>query len=636
MIKFITNNLNKFCSIFASTSITDKAYYKLILLISVFFTPITFLFFFQDAFFTGIGYVDPFGYIGYGYSYIDSSYLSSYYKISRLPWILVQFLFRNLFNDDLSSYILHFTIYSSASYFIFKIADKNFGTISAFFSATITPILLYFYSGSPDYHNNFAAVLFLALIFYVINAVSKSKDDSKFFILLGGIYSLIVHTNLLSSLDVIIYVLCFYVALKINQKKPIFNLIVKKTLLTISGFLIFTLILCLVNYFVGRDFFFMKVLWEFTINFSQIDHNGWLPLDKFIRSSVNLSNLFAMFLFSLFMAGYLMVKKNHLKNPITFFANLAFIFVSLELLITHNLKANNIHLSYISFNYLVPFLLTLSVNLGFVFDNENTNYNKRKILLIALILISSILLTNIFIIPNIYINHNFLENSFIYLSILWIIALYIMFFFRQRLAHNIKFKSLIIVFILYFIFFLANFMPQISRENNKITYVVGSYLCNPAKSITKSFIELGNHLKKYKTDFTGNGNVFIWYNKNQHVKYNNCYKGYNHSYPAMYAGINFGSSGNSAYPIDDVWKEGGINEIDNLWIEDGDNWFKTYFLTKNKHPRVLALLTYDKNDVTKMINKMKSHGINFTLSENRKIMTDAFMLQYYILVENKQ
>src|SRR2546428_12965799 len=59
--------------------------------------------------FTQLGWIDPWYYVGYGYHYLDPSYENHYYKISRLPWILVQFVFRQSLEPVSASYAIQFT-----------------------------------------------------------------------------------------------------------------------------------------------------------------------------------------------------------------------------------------------------------------------------------------------------------------------------------------------------------------------------------------------------------------------------------------------------------------------------------------------------------------------------------------------
>lgn len=630
--------------------LSDKFLNKAILLIAVFFAPVSFLFFYQNAFFEVLTYIDPFIYVGYGHNYTDQSFLDGYYKISRLPWVLTQFLSRSILNADLVSYVLHFGIYSSASYLMFRIAEKIAGILPAFMVTILTPLFLCVYSGGADYHNNFSAVLFLALILYVLNGAINKKDCcDSFFLKAGILYALVVHTNVLLSLDALVYSSCVYTAIKVKRSEPVFTSLTKKILLTISGFLLCTLALCIVNYSVGRHFLFMKPLWSFMIGSNPGNNvSYWKPMMDFIWSEKDLSHFFALFPCSLLLVFYLLRKKLCRDNAVAIFLNIAFIFTFLEIITTQALGIYNLYIYYFSFTAIVPFLITLSVNLGLIFDSEKLNIGSRQIFAIAVasaILLLALLLNS----PSIYAHNFFFPNSsFLELLSVWFLFFIAAFHLRKRIVYRGKGKILIAVFIAIF-FFIAAF-----ELNGLVSYNKNSNFCNKGKSISDAYVEFNNHVKKYKLDHVRNssGGIFIWWNKDQNISYNQCnqnitkncsdnlykWSGINCASaidPLTNAAISIASANSgSVNSLDNPFSKGGINKIDDLWkTPDSNPWFKENFLNYNK-PKTLVLISYDDKDVRKMIQKMKSHDINFILSEKRKILTDAFMLQYYILTED--
>ena len=243
-MNYIKNFLNYF-----HKTLDQKNSYNAIFLIAVFCIPISFLFFFQTAFFNGFGWIDSFIYVGYGYNYDDASYLTGYYKVSRLPYVLIQYIFRSIFNTEIVNYILHFTLYSLSAYLIFKISFKTTANIlSAFLIAVSTPLFLVVYNGGADYHNTFSAVLFLATLLYLISETTSGKDNKLFFVNFGILYALVIHSNILVCFDTLLYSAGFYLAIKINRNEKIFTNIAQKILLALGGFVLCTLLLCLINY----------------------------------------------------------------------------------------------------------------------------------------------------------------------------------------------------------------------------------------------------------------------------------------------------------------------------------------------------------------------------------------------------
>jgi hypothetical protein len=60
----------------------------------------------RDWLVDGPGWLDPYIYTGYGFNYPDHDFMSGYYKISRLPWVLVQVIAHRLLPHDLVTPIL--------------------------------------------------------------------------------------------------------------------------------------------------------------------------------------------------------------------------------------------------------------------------------------------------------------------------------------------------------------------------------------------------------------------------------------------------------------------------------------------------------------------------------------------------
>lgn len=590
--------------------------------LAVFSTTIAFLFFFKDAFFNGVGWIDPFIYVGYGYNYLDPSYLTGYYKISRLPWVLTQFVFRSIFNENLVGYFLHFSVYSASSYLIFNIAKKFSDDIPALISAITLPIFLIIYSGNPDYHNNFSAVSFLALIFYVANGTLAKKDDFNFFIITGVLYALVVHSNILLSADAAIYAAAFYIAIKTSQNQPIFKNLNNKITPIIIGFVICTLALCLTNALFGRHFWFMKPLWKFMLgsNPGNNDHY-WQPFSNFIGNSKHLAHFFALFIYSSFLVSYLFITKSHKKNPLIFFVNLAFIPVVIELILTQTTGINNLQIGYFAFTAIIPFFLTLTINLSFFLQQKNSDISSKKICAIALFLVT---ILTIFLFKNdLFYTKIDQQYPFVSYCLIWL-----SFFALLPLLKSKSHKLTILLSTTTLFLFITS---STAKDTN---YKFSN--CNTAQSMTQSWLDVNSRFKQYKLDFqnNANGNIFLWWNRDQKVK-DSCSKEVTHTLTDISRSIVVASAG-SAYPLDDAWLDGGMNKIENLWQNNANDSIKKTFLDYKNAPRVLILMTTDEEDAKKMIKKMKEYNADFSLSEKRKIISDAFTLTYFILTENRK
>jgi len=632
-------HLLKSCS---TKIIKEQNLYRILLVISIFFTPICFLFFMQRAFFNDMPSIDAFIYVGYGHNYLDHTFLNDYYKISRLPWVLVEFLFRNIFSPDLAYYVLHFSLYAISSYLIFKITQKISGNLVAYIAAIVMPIFLFLYCGEADYNNNFSATLFLGLILHIINGTNDSKDNSRnFFLITGAIYALIIHTNILLSIEALVYGTAFYAAIKLNRNEKVFESFNKKIIFTLIGFLLCTLILCLINYSVGRDFFFMKVLLAFMFKSNPGNNTEyWQPLNNFIWNSKFLAPFLALFCYSTFLTVYLFFKKLPKEKTTILLLNSAFIFIFCKAFLMQILGINNLQMSYFAFIILLPFLLTLSANFGFIFDNQKLNLTIKRTLCIAII--GAAFLTITFLkIDTIY-KHDFffINRPFCDILLIWMLFFAVCFLLREKLNYFLSSTLVLIYFLI--ITFTSSGYPNYGYF---INYKKNDYLCNRAHSISTAYIEFNNHVKKYKLNPNAEGNLFAWWNKEQHLYYNDCtiknitqnkvnriYDTISITQPSRSL---IAASSGFVIPLDNPWRDDGINKIDDLWktTDSQEIWNKTRFLQQSKDPRILVLISYDDHDVEKMIAKMKHYKINFSLVEKRLILTNAFTLQYYILKE---
>lgn len=625
--------ISLFKNIFREKICSERGFNNIALIIAVFLIPVSLLFFFQSAFFSETPWIDPFIYIGYGHNYFDQSFLGHYYKISRLPYVLVQVAFRSLFNSEIAGYVMHFTIYTLSSYLIFTISRKISNILPGLLIAMVTPLLLILYSGRPDYHNNFSAITFLSLILYVITFCDKrGGGEKKELFIAGALYAIVVYCNILLSFDALIYSLVFYFCIRTKNNLPIIDKISNKILFVFAGFLFCTLTLCLINYSTGRQFLFMKPLWSFILGSNPGDNESyWKPFSSFIKTTEHLSYFFAMFLYSIFITAYLLFKKSYKKELLVFLINIAFILVFIEMILTQLMGINNINLDYFAFSGLVPFLITLLVNWGFVFKGFNLIENSIKNIIFILSLSFSLLLFLFYgsDIDSLIYYDNY--GSFYYFFVLWFIFFITMFLVRNNIDY-IKAWSASIIFLLIISAFLSRFSIHYDVNHHE----------DFAKDTTDSYVEFNKEVKKYKLDFdrNSNGNIFGWWNASQNLQCGDKLNSENVEcsqvqLTSLSRSLIAASSG-SIYPLDDVWISSGINEIDNLWKVDGEkeSWFKKYFLEYKSHPKVIVMITYDENDVIKMIKKMKSYNMNFTVSEKLKIITDKFVIQYFILTED--
>ena len=109
----------------------------------------------QEWLFTRAGEDDPWWYISLGYFYFKDPLLgSTSYKISRVPWILVEYLIRNLFTPTTAAIVLTLIFVISGSIGFYLLVCRYFSKEVGFISAALLSTFSYYMvSRSPDYHN---------------------------------------------------------------------------------------------------------------------------------------------------------------------------------------------------------------------------------------------------------------------------------------------------------------------------------------------------------------------------------------------------------------------------------------------------------------------------------------------------
>jgi len=152
----------------------------------------------QEWMFTRAGESDPWSYISLGYFYFKDPLLgSSSYKISRVPWILVESFIRNLFTPTTAAIVLTliFVIPGSIGFYLLvsKFFSKEIGFISA---ALLSTFSYYMVSNSPDYHNAAGSLFFIWSLYFLTMAVQSKSRQRGWFFVTGLTYGIAVHSEL--------------------------------------------------------------------------------------------------------------------------------------------------------------------------------------------------------------------------------------------------------------------------------------------------------------------------------------------------------------------------------------------------------------------------------------------------------
>ena len=119
-------------------------------------------------FYTPPGWLDSFATVGIGLNYADPAFANDYYKISRLPWNLLQFAARHTLSENAAQVVLHFSLLLLSTMCAARIGRNLFGRPSQFalmVLVTALPLLNAApFKGGSDYQSAMAMPLFLGVV----------------------------------------------------------------------------------------------------------------------------------------------------------------------------------------------------------------------------------------------------------------------------------------------------------------------------------------------------------------------------------------------------------------------------------------------------------------------------------------
>ena len=235
----------------------------------------TFLFFFNATlFYNPIGWLDPYVYVGYGLYYSYPDFMDGYYKVSRLPWNLLEFLARHVFHPSVAAPMLQFfsfSLMSMCAFFYFRLLINRSSALFIAILCIFLPIL--YVNGGADYHNTITGPLyFLALALLVESIVNQSRAR-----LLAGYAGAAVgaaiHTDpLLILLAPAVTLQCL--SLWRTYKRNV-AFVLTSIVILIIGFACTTIGLGLISAAFGRSFLFFKPQIDYIFWIQQEHHNIW-------------------------------------------------------------------------------------------------------------------------------------------------------------------------------------------------------------------------------------------------------------------------------------------------------------------------------------------------------------------------
>ena len=207
----------------------------------------------REWLFTVTGEDDPWRYIGLGYYYFKEPGLySGNYKISRVPWIVVEYAIRNLFSPANAEIILGLGSIILAAVGFYLLVSRIFDRRTAFISAALLSTYSYYLvSRSVDYHNVLGSLFLVWALYFFTIAIQSEQKAWPWFLVTGLVYGVAVHSEFMVLGCLPALVIQFGMFYRGNKRS-----IGKAILFVLLGFLVATGLFGMAAVLSGRSFFF--------------------------------------------------------------------------------------------------------------------------------------------------------------------------------------------------------------------------------------------------------------------------------------------------------------------------------------------------------------------------------------------
>lgn len=218
--------------------------------------------------FTPIGYLDPWYNVGYFLHYNDESHLNWYYKISRLSWIIPGYIVYKIFNPIVANYILHIGLLLISSFALMSAMRRMFSTRVGFISSALLAAHVPFHgSGGWDYQTAPAGAYYL-VTFALVTHAAFSNSRFKLLLLAGMMAAATIHANIIVINLLPLLAMHFFMLTRFRMGETFSaRSLIEPGLATLAGAILLTVALGGINASVGRDFFFINVMFKFVSAF---------------------------------------------------------------------------------------------------------------------------------------------------------------------------------------------------------------------------------------------------------------------------------------------------------------------------------------------------------------------------------
>jgi hypothetical protein len=213
------------------------------------------------------GTIDPWVSLGYALNYSDPTFWDDYYKISRLPWILLLYAAYHLLPPTAANHITHLGVFIATLIPFYLAMCRLVGGQGALIAGLLLSVYTHVHgSYGWDYHNAIAGAFYSwGYYFLTVGWQQSPKQDAKALFIAGVFIGLLLHTNvffLLFAPLMLLHACSLRNGIRMSE-------LLQTLILTSVGVTAVTVTLCLINWSVGRQFLFFKPIMVTLISFAR-------------------------------------------------------------------------------------------------------------------------------------------------------------------------------------------------------------------------------------------------------------------------------------------------------------------------------------------------------------------------------
>ena len=226
-----------------------------------------------------IGFLDPWSNVGYFLHYGDPAFRPGTYKTDRLPWLLPGWVLYHVTSPIVANFVLHIGALLIATVYLYLTLARLVGRDLAFLAAVFLTVYFPFLgSGGWDYQNAGSGAYY-ALTLYSLTRAAQSERPAFGLFAAGVMFAATVHANIL-FINMSPVIAGHYAVVSSARRRLALRPMLQAAGWACAGFVALTLVLCIINWSVGREFLFFQPILVMIHSYLEDPHlqdRWWAP-----------------------------------------------------------------------------------------------------------------------------------------------------------------------------------------------------------------------------------------------------------------------------------------------------------------------------------------------------------------------